>query len=150
MEPTVLVTLLFYRGSGLIDFGIRWQSRSEYAHVAIELPDGTVYEALLRKGVHCHRGAYPGVTKRLYVTLTVDQVAALRRALNAKVGHRYDWIGAARFVSRRRCFKNNRHFCSELIQEAFEEIGMPLQKRAEAWRLSPEHLQMSPLLRDQA
>lgn len=148
MDTAVVIVLLFYRGSGFIDAAIRWQTRSRFSHVACEFPDGTVYESLPRKGVHAHRGAYPGVTKRLYITLTADEAAALRRAFDRKVGHRYDYRGVVRFVSRRRASEtDNREFCSDLIALCFKEIGKPLQ-RAESWKLAPEHLAWSPLLRE--
>ena len=46
--------LLAFKGDSLISKLIRWQTRSEYSHIAIELDSGEIIEAWHRGGVQIH------------------------------------------------------------------------------------------------
>lgn len=64
----------------------------------------------------------------------------------AQVGKKYDYLGVARFVTRRPSKGNEKWFCSELVFEAFRRAGVNLFHRIEAWEVSPSMISYSPLL----
>jgi uncharacterized protein YycO len=143
--------LLAFKGNSLISKLIRWQTRSEYSHIAIELDSGEIIEAWHRGGVQIHscRGGLLDVHEEgteidIYsIDTTLAQETVLTQWLKAQVGDRYDFRSVFRFLSRRPASENNRWFCSELAAKAAENVGLELQ-RAPAHHLSPRDLAMSP------
>ena len=140
------IRVLCYHGHGLIGTAIRWQTRSEYSHVAFLL-GAMVIESDAPQGVlerpYDERDSSADV---YYLDVTQQDYDRLYRWLQGKLGLRYDWLAILRFVSRRNHRGGqHRYFCSELVAEGFELLGQPLQ-RAEPWKISPALVAMSVVL----
>lgn len=139
--------LLFY-GRGVISTLIRWQSRGQYSHAALLMPDGQIVESWQGAGVRTKiLSDWEGVHRFDVPSMTTDQWdEAIAYALD-KVGSGYDYLGVLRFISRRPSPDNERWFCSELVFSAFRYVGVDLLNRIDPWAVSPGMLSYSPLLK---
>lgn len=139
--------VLLFRGRGIISTLIRWQSRSQYSHAALLMPDGRIVESWQGAGVR---------TKPVtdWTDIEAYDVAgmsdhqwdlALDFAMELE-GHGYDYRAVLRFVSRRPAADNERWFCSELVFAALQSAGVDLLSRISAAAVSPGMLSLSPRL----
>ncbi|MEW6647176.1 MAG: hypothetical protein AB1450_08265 [Pseudomonadota bacterium] len=71
--------------------------------------------------------------------------SVLQRALS-QLGKPYDWPGVLGYAARRDWQEDDSWFCSELVAWAFQAEGFPLLRAADAWRINPRDLLLSPLL----
>lgn len=140
--------VLLFRGRGIVSSLIRWQSRAPYSHAALLMPDGRIVESWQGAGVRI---------KMLSDWTDIDAYScplmdegdwdmAIRFALK-QVGKPYDYLGVARFVTRRPSPINDKWFCSELVYRALQVAGVDLFARIQPWEISPGMLSYSPLLR---
>jgi uncharacterized protein YycO len=147
--------ILAYHGKSIISKLIRFQTRSQYSHIAFELPDGTVIEAGISRGVS-HSESFrtlhkPGTKVEVFnvgVDLRVNHEVNFDKAKEfalAQVGKPYDFRSVFRFVSRVPATENGKWFCSELAEKALEAGGVELL-RGEAHNHSPRDICMSPVL----
>ncbi|HEX8310115.1 MAG TPA: YiiX/YebB-like N1pC/P60 family cysteine hydrolase [Chthoniobacteraceae bacterium] len=146
MKPRGPAVLLF-KGRGIVSTLIRWQTRGEYSHAAILLPDGLIVESWQGHGVRVKaledwrdvdRFEVPGMTPGQWAE-------AIGFALR-QVGQGYDYWAIVRFMSRRHMPQNDRWFCSELVFTALAHAGVKLFDRIESWAVSPGLLAISPRL----
>lgn len=141
--------IVFFRGSGLIAAGIRWQTRGDFAHCGWLARDGNFYEAHGAHGVT--RSASPWAHNlggaAFYEVRGMSETAheAVTDFCRSLVGRGYDWLGAVRFLSGVNRNNPARWFCSELVAEACETAGCRLLNTA-SWRISPVTLSWSPKL----
>ena len=141
--------ILLYRGTSTIDRLIQWQTRSPYSHAAIWLPSCSVVESANGIGVR-HRVACTDDATADVFEVPSATAAQWMRAIDfctAEIGCKYDWIGIARFLTRKPGGDPDKWFCSELVAAAFEFAGVPLLERIEPWAISPGLIAISPLLR---
>ena len=144
--------ILGYRGKSWISKVIRWQTRSKYSHIAIELHDGSVVEAWHIGGVAHNRSFRSVHTKGTKVDVFAIEgmsdlyESAVRAFLMKQVGKKYDFGSIAKFLSRRAERHDNKWFCSELAMEGIAAGGVDLLKRIPASHVSPGQLVTSPLL----
>ena len=139
-----------HRSGGLVSRLIKWQTRSEYSHASLVLPDDTVLESIQGKGVVMGRKVYDAKERVDLFTVIAspsEQAEALAFAKD-QVGKGYDYTMVARFLSRRSASRSatGKWFCSELVFAAFKESGVTLLRDTEAWEVSPELLSKSPYL----
>lgn len=139
--------MLLFKGRGLISTLIRWQSRSQYSHAALLMPDGRIVESWQGDGVRVKEIAdWTDVEAYDVIGMTDFQWdLALDFALEL-VGSGYDYKAVMRFISRRPASDNERWFCSELVFAALESAGVPPLARISAAAVSPGMLALSPLL----
>jgi len=139
--------IALYRGTGWISRIIRWQSRGDYAHAALLLPDDTLIEAMQFHGVrrrvaddlHCADVFdIPGATS--------DEWLDAFDFANHQIGRSYDYLGVLRFLSRSPNAGRDSWFCSELVFAALWNAGVRLLDRIQPWAVSPSMLGTSPLL----
>jgi len=139
------VRLAFYRGAGLTGWAIRTVTWSDYDHVALLLPDGSVLDVEPGAGVSEH--ATTRVADAIYA---VDATAAAQDAALAwartQFGARYDWPAVLGIALHRDWRAPGAWACGELIARAFEVAGRPLLNAAHVNRITPGDLAMSPLL----
>ena len=142
--------VLLFHGRGLISTLIRWQTRSQYSHAAIQLNDGSIIEAWQGAGVR----KLPGFTRgtegidAFEITAPYNHLAVLEFLDSVLVDNDgYDYFGVLRFVSRRRARDNKKWFCSELVFAAIQAGGLNLFERTQPWEVSPGLLARSPYLR---
>lgn len=143
--------VLLWRGSGLIGWLIKWQTRSPYSHAALLYPDGeTILEAKEFKGVQKRK-----LTDKDKKMVDAFEVVAMSEAAwsdafaigEKYIGAKYDWRSVFKFVSRLPAHTNDRWFCSELVCHCIKYAFGPLLKRIPCHETNPGHLRLSPLLR---
>lgn len=143
--------VLLWRGSGLIGWLIKWQTRSQYSHAALMYPDGeTILEAKEFRGVQRRK-----LTDKDRKLVDVFEVIGMSDTawtdaflLGEKhLGAKYDWWSVLKFVSRRPAKVNKRWFCSELVCHCIKTAFGPLLERMPCHETNPGHLSLSPLLR---
>lgn len=116
--------VIFYSGDSLISRLIKWRTRSQYSHVAIET-DGHVYESSVWLGVTKtkHGNSQYEYMEHFDIHLTPDQKTILIAFLEAQLWKGYDytliWAIALNKIGNRRW----KWICSELVQKALEKIG---------------------------
>lgn len=139
--------LAFCRGKGFVSALIRWQTWSKYSHVALVTPAG-VYEACVGKGV-IRRNFWDDTTGIDFFVLPtpMHREDALKAFLEHQVGKKYDWLGALRFLTRRKR-SNTRWFCSELAFEAAQFAGVTMLRGISALQVSPGTLSLCPMLKE--
>lgn len=141
--------LLFYRGKSLISRAIRFQTRSPYSHVAVQVGQNEYYEAWHVGGVRRLRYAMEGHSEGTPIDVyRVDGSYVRERVLEylrSQVGKKYDFMSVARFLSRRKAPHNDKLFCSEYVMQAFAYGGLDLL-HGKPSEMSPRDLSISPLL----
>ena len=140
--------LLAYKGVSPLSRLIRWQTRSEYSHIAVEY-NGLVIEAMGTYGrvllAQDFREFHtPGTVVDVFAVPGLDSDISWDWALE-QVGMPYDYRGVLKFVSRRPASINGRWFCSELAAAACAVGGVDLL-RIPAHESSPRDVAASPVL----
>lgn len=140
--------VLLFKGRGIISTLIRWQSRSQYSHAALLMPDGRIIESWQGDGVRI-KTVTDWTDIEIYDVegMTDFQWELALDFARDLVGHGYDYKAVLRFVSRRPASDNERWFCSELVFAALEWVGVSLLARTSAAAVSPGMLALSPLLK---
>src|SRR5688572_25477553 len=139
-----------HRSSGFVSSLIKWQSRSEYSHASLILPDDTVLESMQGRGVVQDRTVQS--CGEVVDIFTVPAFASVHKnALTfaqAQLGKGYDYTMVARFITRKPATRKSSGlwFCSELVFASFAQAGLLLLRDTEAWEVSPELLSKSPYL----
>lgn len=148
MENAKQPAILLFRGRGIVSALIRWQSRGQYSHAAILMPNGRIIESWQGAGVRIKKLTdWSDIDAFTIPGMTIPQWdTAINYALR-QVGKKYDYLGVARFVSRRPSPEDDKWFCSELVYRALQESGVHLFARLEPWAVSPALISHSPLLR---
>lgn len=139
--------ILMYKGSGILSWLIRAQTRSKFSHTALHLRTGKIIDSQYPDGVKCRPFEQRDDVRVFTVNgVTAEQWNKVFEFARAKIGRPYDWLAVFRFVSRRQCQYNGKWFCSELVFAAFKMAGINLLERTEPWEVSPGMLSRSPLL----
>ncbi len=140
------VRLAFYRGTGLTGWAIRTVTWSDYDHVALLLPDGSVLDVEPGAGVSEH--ATVRVADAVFAVDAPDSACdhAVAFAMQ-QIGKPYDWTAVIGIGLHRDWRQTDSFFCSELVALAFENAGCPLLHANHVNRVTPGDLLMSPLLR---
>lgn len=162
--------IALYQGKSFISRLIRWQTRSQYSHAAFLLDDGSVIEAwqpcvreivpagLNRLSPMRHIAALskqhtPGTTVDIFefcAPLSRDENRMLEHFARREVGAPYDYASIIRFCTREKdrvYGKSKSVFCSELVFACCANIGRHLLERTEPWRVPPDWIARSPLLK---
>ena len=143
--------ILAYRGKSIVSLAIKFQTRSPYSHVAIELSGHEIYEAWHVGGVRRLRyraeGHSPGTPVDVFRVDSPDHIDVdkVRAFLQAQVGKKYDFWSVGRFLSRRKAPANDKWFCSELVLAALEAGGCSLL-HINPSEATPRDVSISPLL----
>lgn len=145
--------LLAYHGKGIVSRMIQLQTRSPYSHIALQLDDGTVIEAWHVGGVRHNadwttihgKGTSVDVFRFNEESLCQFDEGKVLAWLQKQLGKKYDFLSVFRFLSKRKALKNDRWFCSELVEQAIIEGGGQLLNGEPAHH-SPRDTVMSPCL----
>lgn len=128
---------------------IKWQTRGDYSHAAIQLEDGRIYESwqgFKNGGVRlANIGDGEGIDY-FSLEVTYSQYNELVKYLDNQLGKKYDYTGVLRFLSRRKAKEDDKFFCSELVFDALKHVGILLFKETLGWEVSPQMLSRTPLL----
>lgn len=125
---------------------IRFLTWSQWSHVAVELDDGRVVEAI---GSGVRVTTLDACTKRMskYVFVDLaspdDDTAEFAQAwLLDQVGKKYDWGALFGFLFKRNWQDDNKWFCSELSGFFVRIIGYRIANSAQISRVTPQMLYM--------
>jgi uncharacterized protein YycO len=140
--------VLLFKGRGIISWSIRWFTRSQYSHAAIQVQSGQIFEAWQGAGVRVTTLRSWKDVDVFEVDVTLEQRQKIHEFLEGELGCGYDYWGIWGFVSRQPRRSNKKWFCSELVAAAFEEAGISLLgNNTPSWAVSPAMLATSPLLK---
>jgi uncharacterized protein YycO len=133
------------------DFGskfIRLMTWSEYSHVDIVLPDGTLLGARMVNGVQIRPADYCNFSRvDIYETIVPVNDTLIYDFARSQVGKPYDWKGIINIGLERNWQEPDSWFCSELAAWCFTQAGTPLLSVGEQYyRVTPRDLTISPLL----
>ena len=150
MDETRRVRVRAYRGHGLIGWFIRWQTRSKYAHLAMQY-DNQIIESVFWHGV-IKRDLTPADDEAdvVYVDVPEHVYFTMLWWAQSHVGDGYDWMGLLRFISRRRWQHDDWWFCSEFGFANFLFGEIVLLAETEEWEVSPGLFMRSPVPKREA
>lgn len=146
MIPRIVIAC--HKGTSLVSRLIRWQTRGEYSHTSLVLPDGRQIEAW-SDGVHINArfDAHDSAVDFFTVDASAEQLAMMVEFAQGEVGCAYDWWGDACFVTRMQPSEsNNRWFCSELAYAVLRAGHVFLFRATAPYEVSPAMIARSPLL----
>jgi uncharacterized protein YycO len=143
--------IALYRGTGVVGWLIKKQSRSVYSHASLLVPGSTnrVIESREFKGVQ-----FTDLTENDKLAIDWFAIPTMTDAeyqlaidfAKRQLGMPYDYWSVARFVTKVPARENGKWFCSELAFKAIAEAETRLLKRIESAEVSPGLLSYSPLL----
>jgi hypothetical protein len=119
--------IAFYKASGkFFDKLIRWWTSSPYSHCELVFSDGSWFTSSIRDGGVRFKPLLPDYDAWDYIEVPVDTFdeERLRRWGLARLGKKYDWIGA--FIGAAFSIPleiPDRYFCSEICVEGLQYIG---------------------------
>lgn len=119
---------------------------SQWSHIALVLPDGSIREAVLQDGVRT--ASFESLVGRStkYVMLKVPVKNAQEVYDKALSIHApYDLLGAVGLGLGRNWQENDRFWCSEYFAYVLEETGNGVFRPEAMHRITPEHFWMLPL-----
>lgn len=119
---------------------------SQWSHVALVMPDGSVREAVLQDGIRS--ASFESLISRSskYVLLKVpvkNAAEVYAKALDVNAG--YDILGAIGLGVGRNWQENDRFWCSEYLAYVLEVTGNGVFRPEAMHRITPEHFWMLPL-----
>ena len=143
--------IALYRGTGLVGWFIKKQTRSVYSHAALLLPGTTnqVIESREFKGVQIstlsdHDKRY--IDWFAIPSMTDEQYEDALCFTHLQIGMKYDYWSVARFITHTPARENHRWFCSELVHKSISEGGIRLLERIPSAEIPPCMISYSPLL----
>lgn len=142
--------IALFRGTGVVSRLIRWQTRSEYSHAALVLPDSLdrVVESREFAGVQLRtltEHEMRAVDYYAVPSMTDDQYALVMDAARREIGKPYDYWSVARFLSKRPARENGKWFCSEFVHKLLADGGVRLLNRIPSAEVPPCMISYSPL-----
>lgn len=146
--------IVLCQGKTLISKLIRWQTRSQYSHVAIVLDDGSILESWHKGGVQHNKDLSvrhsKGTVIDLYdIVVTKEQETKIISFFTKQLGKKYDFKMVLRFLTHgsEAGGIKYRWFCSEIVFAAFQYAGINLLENTRAWECPPAWINKSHLLK---
>lgn len=141
--------ILAYKGKSITSKVIRFLTRSEYSHIAVELDNGMTIEAWTFAGVveriSFREGHTAGTEVDVFKIAALLDSARSEAFLREQLDAKYDWLNVWRFIYHKKATANRRWFCSELAEYAIA-AGFVTLLRGDKSSHSPRDTVMSPLL----
>lgn len=143
-----MIILRFTGGMGFTGRVVQAATWSWASHVDFELEDGRLLGAVPGRGVCVRdpRNDAPSRVERFEVAVDAGTAAAALTIATLAVGRPYDWAGVFGWGLHRNWQADDAWFCSELVAWSFLMAGAPLLRAADAWRITPRDLLLSPYL----
>jgi uncharacterized protein YycO len=147
MTPRNPILIRFSRGTGWQGAVVRWATWSWAAHVGFRLPDGRVLDATPQFGVSIRTATDEGTARYFLPRAPQDLVRNAVAYASQQVGKPYDWTAIFGMAVRRDWHKDNKWYCAELVEAAFDNVGCQLlNDYNQLDRITPRDLLLSPLL----
>lgn len=142
--------IALFRGTGVVSWLIKVQSRGEYSHAALVIPNTLdhVIESREFAGVQVRKlteNEMRAVDYYAVPDMTDEQFAKVMEAAHAELGKPYDYWSVARFLSKRPARENGKWFCSEFVHKLLADGGVRLLNRIPSAEVAPCMLSYSPL-----
>ena len=165
-----MIQIAAYQGKSFISRLIRWQTRSKFSHIAIRFTED-IWVNLGGREKYIHAGnvieAWKGGVRmatniseshdlgtrvdffEFVEPLTQEETQTMASFLVRQIGKGYDYLAIVRFLTRDPIshWQKTKWFCSELAFETSLTAGRNLLERTDAWRVPPDWIPRSPLLR---
>jgi hypothetical protein len=147
--------LLFVKGDCYQSRFIRFFLKSDYTHVTIAMDDTHICEVDIFTTMKVMKNPYTEFSLyRLNRKLTNDEKEELRNFLleKCRTSKGYDWwrllsIGIKKFFRWNIIVhEQDRYFCSEIIDKAYQHIGIDLVKERVTGDVTPIHIMDSKLI----
>jgi uncharacterized protein YycO len=132
---------------------IRWNTRCRYSHTGFydEARD-TYLSAQFRGGVRFRTENGQGVSRERTTDRTLLYAPKIDQAYEwaqTQVGKKYDHTAIFGLAFDRDWRAKDSWFCSELVAEAFEQVGAPLlNPDVDVWRVTPRDILLSLVVFD--
>lgn len=145
-----MITICLHQPFDWIDKLICFFSRGKYCHVNVKI-NNTVYDCRPFRGVHkvnvidFKRGKVVDLYNLSKVSTLQEQ--KVMKFLESQVGKNYDWVALFGFILYTEEQERNRYTCSELTFTAFKKVGINLLERIHPYKVSPNMISYSPLLK---
>jgi hypothetical protein len=151
--------IALFRGSGFVSESIEGLTRSVYSHSACWWPEREeIYEAesngfVLASGPRANHDA--GIIVDVFAykdSLTAGEDSIALQVAQNMVGASYDYVDVLAGFPLQLMYEpkagSKAFFCSEAVFLICAAMGQKrvLLERTQAWRVSPEHINLSPLL----
>ena len=141
--------IALFRGTGVVSWLIKTQTRSEYSHAALVLPNTLdhVIESREFAGVQVRKlteHELRSVDFYAVPDMSDEQYDKVMEAARAELGAKYDYWSVARFLSKKPARQNNRWFCSEFVHKLLADAGHRLLNRVPSAEVPPAWLSYSP------
>ena len=164
MEKTHKLYFGASKGISLISTLIKWmQWGDKHTHVFYipnfkqsELSNPTVIEAWhepILKGGAVRKGKFYDVHTEntkfdiFHIEVTEKQYNDFNLYIESKIGNKYDFMGILGFIIKSDIQNKNKSFCSELIFDSLQHIGINLLNYTKPYKVKPSLLIKSPLLK---
>jgi uncharacterized protein YycO len=143
----MIVTLQLSTQADIGSKFIRYMTDSDFSHVDLVLPDGSLLGARTDGGVKIRKAGYAKFSKiAIYQADVPDEVGAkIYEFARAQVGKKYDKTGIVNFfIQNRNWRETDSWFCSELAAAAFAQAGWHLfNPEVSIGRITPRDITLS-------
>lgn len=153
-------------GTSFVSKLIEWQSRGPESHALLRFSDDMVFESREWHYDSIRRRHVSGVASMSWanwrlvnpcaiftiyeVPLPPETEARMRTWAQAQLGKPYDYLGVARFITRKGydTQPDDKWWCSEYVfQDFLDGGGVRLFENTEGWQVAPDWLPRTPLAR---
>ena len=143
------IAVAFYKGEGLRrDRFVRWWTRSQYSHVELVMPNGTMAGIRPPEDPIVRRRSLLGIKEDdwdfIEISVTEKQLRKIRKFIESTKGQGYDWLGMiASHLTPCKVKLPNKWYCSEWVLYALTVSKVFSWKDVKAYNLSkipPEKL----------
>lgn len=144
-----MITLRFTTSDSFVSKAIRWICFSDFSHVEIMDPGAGFIAAHAGDGVQLRPFDYDPKAKSILALVRCDEIVTEKvlEFARLQIGKKYDYGAIWGILMRHETPANDRWFCSELVDAAFNHAKYPLVNTAEReGRVTPGDLYNSPLI----
>lgn len=124
---------------------LRWAQRCKYSHCEILFDDciiGARSDGVKKYPIDSVAKAHEVAT----IECSDAEYVRFKNFMESKVGDGYDWRAYLGFLFYKKNHDDHRWFCSELIQEGFNQAGLVVIKDVNSWFCMPRDFYISPLV----
>ena len=139
-----MISLRFSRGTGVAGAIVRWATWSPFAHVGFKLDNGKVLDATPEYGVSVRDAEDDKTTQYWRILAPKQHISDAVEYARLQVGKPYDWTAIYGMAARRDWHRDDKFFCSEIVEAAFDHVHWPLVRDfGKLNRITPRDLLLS-------
>lgn len=140
------VSLLFSKRAMIGSWLIRAFTWSNFSHVEFVTDDATLIGANIPHGVEeIHIQDRLAIADEAWMMdIPCDKAEEVITWARSQKGKKYDYVGLMNFLIHRDISEKEKWFCSELVSAGFEACGVPLFRKGDAFRITPQQVWQLP------